>query len=100
MKFTQTHPAGGDGTAPYDVTFYPTKVTDFIDEVLTHKTDWGTISIIGYGSVEYKYGQLIGNIPNEWNNLMINKVDAAGGWSRMDFRLFVYPLSQRSHEIY
>ena len=89
MKFTQTHSTGSDGTAPYDVSLYPTNVANFINEVLTHKSDWGTITIIGYGNIEYKYGQLLGNVPNEWNNLKIHKVDASGGWSRMDFRLFV-----------
>ena len=34
MKFTQTHAVGGDETAPYDLSEYPVKVTDFIDEVL------------------------------------------------------------------
>lgn len=91
MKYTQTHAVGGDETAPYDLSEYPVNVTDFIDEVLKHTQEWGTIEVRGHGRVEYKYGKLLGEIPDEWKGLTIREAKAAGGWSLMDFYLFVQP---------
>ena len=89
MKFTQTHAVGSDETAPYDVSEYPAKVTDFVDEVLKHTQEWGCIEVRRYGRVNYKHGKLIDNIPPAWKHLTIRNVKAAGGWSLMDYYLFV-----------
>ena len=79
MKFTQTHAVGGDETAPYDLSEYPLK----------HTQEWGTIEVRGHGRVEYRHGKLLGEIPDEWKGLTIREAKAAGGWSCMDFYLFV-----------
>lgn len=91
MKFIQTHAVGGDETAPFDLSEYPAKVTDFVAEVLKHIREWGTIEVRGHGCVEYKYGKLLGEIPDEWKDLTIRDAKAAGGWSYMTYYLFVSP---------
>lgn len=91
MKFTQTHAVGGDETAPFDLSEYPAKVTDFIAEVLKRTHEWGDIEVRGHGCVEYRYGELLDEIPDEWKGLMIRDAKAAGGWSYMTYYLFVKP---------
>ena len=85
LQFIQTHPAGGDCTAPYTV-ILDRKYTfgELVDEILT-KREWGYIRFSGF---EYKYrGSECDEIPNEIRNLSICSVKASGGWSRMDYNV-------------
>ncbi len=86
LKFVQTHATGGDCTAPYDVILdKPYTVSEFINEVLTtHKNEWGIIRVRGAFSINYRYGKMEKEIPEQYANLSIKKVQAAGGWSAMD----------------
>ena len=90
MRFVQTHSTGSDETAPYDVFDFKTNVKEFVDEVLSRKGDWGKIDFIGYGRpIEYKFGKIIGEIPEYVLKREIEKVDAVGGWSYMSYRVFL-----------
>lgn len=88
MKVIQYGNTGSDETATYNVFDYPKKVTDFIQEVLKRINEWGTISIKGYGTIEYRHGELLKDIPGIWN-LKINNVTASGGWSYMNYDITV-----------
>ncbi len=97
MKFTQNGKTRGDETTPYIVTEYKAKtVRDFIDEVLANEKEWGYIAVkkasIGFffahPNCEYRYGKLLSNLPDELLDEEIERVEACGGWSRMDYMLF------------
>ena len=94
MRFIQTHSTGSDETAPYDIVDYEAKTVDeFVPEMLNQcKHSWGEINIMGFGRVEYADGALLKKFPDEWKSLKITKVQGAGGWGRMDYRIFVSPL--------
>ena len=96
MRFIQTHSMGSDCTAPYDVVDYQAKtVVEFINEMLQQcKSDWGDIDVWVDnrplpGCVDYKRGELLGEIPDAWQYKEVTKVIAAGGWGRMDYRIYV-----------
>ena len=96
MKFTQTATTGGDETAPYDVSDYQAKtIVEFIHEVLAQSpNEWGYIEVKDGPAceefhwrtrIEYRYGELLNDIPEAWLYRKIVSVTAAGGWSRMDY---------------
>ena len=99
LKFIQTHAAGGDETAPYDVIpDKPYTVGEFINEVLiTRPNEWGEFIVrrkgSGYfgrmASAEYRYGKMETEIPAEFATQPIKEVKAAGGWSSMDYNLII-----------
>lgn len=89
IKRTQTHCAGSDCTAPYDIETGCKTVGEFVDEVLRKYTDeWGDFKIKGtYGYYEYKHGNLLVEIPQKERSLQIKEIKAAGGYSRMDYKI-------------
>ena len=96
MRFIQTHSMGSDCTAPYDIVDYQAKtVVEFINEMLQQcKSEWGDIEVWAEttplpGRVDYKRGELLQEIPDDWQYKEVVKVIAAGGWSRMDYRIYV-----------
>ena len=100
MKFIATSRMGSDCTTAYNVMDYTSKtVGEFVDEVLDeHPHDWGSISVRGvkrpgaliFGdSCEYKYGKLLTKIDQDIQKYEIKEVKAAGGWSNMDYIVFV-----------
>ena len=96
MRFIQTHSMGSDCTAPYDVVDYQAKtVVEFINEMLQQcKSEWGNIDVWAEkrplpGRVDYKRGELLQEIPDEWQYKEVVKVIAAGGWGNMDYRIYV-----------
>ena len=99
MRFIQTHSMGSDCTAPYEVVDYQAKtVVEFINEMLQQcKSKWGDIEVwadnmpLVYKRVDYKRGELLGEIPDEWQYKEVVKVISAGGWGRMDYRIYVKP---------
>lgn len=93
MNRIQTHSTGSDETAPYAVYDYKAiTANDFVGEVLKENpSEWGYINVNGFGRVEYKHGELLGDIPESWQHLTVVKVSAAGGWSRMDYQIQVNP---------
>ncbi|WP_300935186.1 hypothetical protein [uncultured Muribaculum sp.] len=91
IMFIQTHAEGRDCTAPYDVVFgEPYTVRGFINEILKRR-EWGKISISTHqGShilIEYGCNGLKEQLPEPIVGASVTKVQAAGGWSRMDYRI-------------
>lgn len=71
-------------------------VRDFVQSILTQcPKDWGIVRIFPAGTTpapafryEYKYGKARPNtdaLPDEVLDAEVASVDAAGGWSRMDY---------------
>lgn len=99
LKFIQTHETGGDCTAPYDVMLdKPYTVGAFVEEVLaTRSNEWGNFNVMGSGSdyfhptarVEYRYGKLLEALPENLLSMQIDRVKAHGGWTNMDYRLYI-----------
>ena len=99
IKLIQTHPDSRDCTAPYDVELdKPYIIGELVNEVLTtRKGEWGEFRVRHEGDgwldcffrVEYKYGKLIGELPNDIANLPIIKTTSCGGWSAMDYYIIV-----------
>ena len=94
----QLRPEGSDCTAPYRVELTCRySVGAFINEVLKDKREWGYIgidrgrgsSIYGHPECQYRYGELLYTLPDEFLGLKILKARASGGWSRMDYLLTV-----------
>lgn len=102
LTFIQTHAAGGDETAPYDVILdKPYTVGEFINEVLTTRSnEWGEFTVKNkkgwYVEIEYHYGEIetldghqVTKLPDDLCALLISEVKASGGWSNMDYDLIV-----------
>ena len=96
MRFIQTHSMGSDCTAPYDVVDYQAKtIVEFINEMLQQfKSEWGHIDVWAEnrplpGRVDYKRGELLKEIPDEWQYKEVVKVIAAGGWGNIYYRIYV-----------
>lgn len=99
IKLIQTHAPGGDECAPYDVKFdKPCTVGVLVNEVLTtRKGEWGRFDLRHRGcgyfdtflSVEYRYGKLIGELPEDIAKLPIISATSYGGWSAMDYNIIV-----------
>lgn len=106
FKLVKTTPTGSDETAGYIVLFgedKPCTVNDFINEVLDkNPRDYGGINI--YSSykysdvfqcgVKYGYGKLeISTLPEKtlprYLNKQIISASASGGWSLMNYTLYV-----------
>ena len=96
MKFTKIGRTMGDETTPFKVTDYNAKtVVEFINEAIErNENEWGRISVkekdFGFlfcKSVEYRYGELLDEIPDEWQYREIESVEAVGGWSNMDYNI-------------
>ncbi len=95
MNFIQTHAAGSDETAPYDVALDKTyNVGELVNEILSKRSnEWGYINIMRdkalCDSTEYRYGELLSSISETVLSFIVDKVRAAGGWSRMDYHIYV-----------
>lgn len=88
----------GDETAPFSIEDYQAQTAaDFVNEVLkSEPRDWGYFYISENGSsrprrggVEYRHGELLSPVPERWKNLRIAKVEGDGGWSSMDYVIFI-----------
>lgn len=99
FRLIQTHKPGGDECAPYDVKFdKPYTIGELVKEVLTERSnEWGEFEVREGGGwfkptifrVEYKYGKLLGDLPDEVANLAIESANSYGGWSNMDYNIIV-----------
>lgn len=97
FKMIQTRPEGSDCTAPYDVILDKTyTVEEFVKTVLENKpNEWGFIGvykkgvIFGVPYVEYTHGVLVNTFPENYLSKTIKTVKASGGWSRMDYWLWL-----------
>ena len=95
MRFTKIGKERGDCTCDYHVTEYRSlTVRDFVDEVLcTYPNEWGYISVGGsfvfHPHCEYRFGKLLSALSDDLLDKRIMRVDGDGGWSRMDYSLYV-----------
>ena len=91
MRRNQVGRTGGDETAPFDVYDYKAiTAEEFVHEVLISEPhEWGYISVWGKGRVEYRHGELVSPIPENWKDLTVVSVKGSGGWSRFDYDLKV-----------
>lgn len=89
----QTRPEGDDCTAPYDIDFFESyKVKEFVDDILSNKEEWGWITIRfdkTERTFEYRDGRLKTELPKELLSRTIVFAGASGGWSRMDYHLYL-----------
>lgn len=98
----QSGPTGGDETAMYSVQFERGKpmptIGEFIkDLIANHSGDWGGVQIredknrtLGIAHLGYSYGKITADsIPDEIKAKQIKRISASGGWSRMDYLIFV-----------
>lgn len=98
IKLKQATATRGDCTAGYSVELSKEyTIKEFIDEVLK-SNEWGAIGIYdenqswfekGNPYCEYKRGELISKLPDEFLDKPIKKVDADGGWSLMDYKIHI-----------
>ena len=90
------------GTAPYKVILHEKcTVREFVEYVLDTKDEWGYIGIynpekgpfFGYPNIEYSHGKLkAGSIIEDFGEFLdkpVVKATAEGGWSRMDYILYI-----------
>ena len=99
MKFTQAGRTRGDETTPYSVSDYEsTTVGEFINEVLKKRpNEWGYIQVYHKDAgflfspqvCEYSDGKIVKSDHPELLDRKIQKIDACGGWTRMDYMVFV-----------
>ena len=86
----------GDQTADYDIELNGKyTVESFIQDVLSNEEEWGKI-IIDDGRLffsehqcEYRYGKLLTHFPDEKLGLTVIAAKSRGGWSAMDYYLYV-----------
>ena len=96
MKFKCTGGPYGDCTSDYDVIFEkPYTVSELINEVL-QKKEWGYIgiydgkSVFGNPNCEYRKDKIITeSLPKKYMNKFVKKCKASGGWSRMDYWIYL-----------
>lgn len=92
-RMYQTRPEGGDCTAPYDIDFFESyTVKEFVDDILSNKEEWGWITIHfdkTERTFEYRDGGLKTELPKELLSRTIVFAGASGGWSRMDYHLYL-----------
>ena len=85
-----------DCTSDYEVVFEkPYRVRDLINEVLT-RNEWGYIGIYKEGIIfgkpvcEYRRNTIITEpLPEKYMNKIIKRCRANGGWSRMDYIIYL-----------
>lgn len=90
------------GTAPYKVILLEKcTVREFVEYVLNNKSDWGYIGIynkernpfFGWPNIQYSCGRLkAGSIIEDFGEFLdrpVGEATADGGWSRMDYILYV-----------
>ena len=92
IKLTQNTKTFGDCTAGYEVALDKRySVKEFIDEVLTKK-EWGKIRVIDDNEnpfCEYKENTIVVQMPTDYLDEIVIKATAHGGWSNMDYNLFL-----------
>lgn len=93
FKLTRNGAAGSDCTSPYKVSLNGTPtVADFIAQVLKRRNEWGDISIRtkhGNHVVSYEYGRSDVQADAEYMSMTIKEASADGGYSAMDYILYV-----------
>lgn len=95
FELLQNTPVGGDCTCGYDVKLdREYTIEEFINTVLKkYANEWGIFEVKrgsnAIDSFEYSYGKLASEPNNVYQDCKIKEVYASGGWSRMDYVLYL-----------
>lgn len=92
LSFKQLHPTGGDEIAPYEVTTNRGCTLKELIEKIKSGTSFGNILIYDASGNYYLRGYQnipIENFPKGLFDKWVRKIDSAGGWGRMDFRIWL-----------
>lgn len=92
LSFMQLHPTGGDETAPYGVTTNRGCTLKELIETIKSGTSHGEIWIYAQDGlyVVKKYERHpIEDFPTALMGKGVKRITAAGGWGRMDYRIWV-----------
>ncbi len=107
----QVGPESGDCTAPYEVRFHKNEeltVKEFVDQVLLDTREYGDIGIYnernyrigGDPKIYYRYGKLNGaTFDNNILNSIVTAASAHGGWSCMDYVLYIKKGEKKMDEV-
>lgn len=87
----------GDETDSYNISFdKPYTVKEFISDILSiYQKEWGIIGIKyektneNVSSCGYSYGELTSKMSNDIMDKQIEKAKGQGGWTRMDYLLYL-----------
>ena len=96
FQLEKTYGPAGDGSCYYNMSFDPTTLEDFVNYILSIKSDWGTILLNDTGTqtmhriIEYRYGHRVGPTNNSIDfSMIVSKGTAKGGRTAMDYILEV-----------
>lgn len=70
-------------------------VKSFIDAIIQNiKSEWGNITIVLSNGKRrklctYDYGKLVGKIPKEYAGKTVKEAKSRGGWTVMDYYIYV-----------
>lgn len=81
-----------DCTNIYDVSLEGRTYTigEFIQEIFSKRSnEWGIIEIKDVDTINYRDGETIPRLDNEILDKKVRKVIAHGGWSRMDYTIYL-----------
>lgn len=107
----QTGSWSGDCTAPYEVRFHKNEeltVKEFVDQVLLDIREYGDIGIYdehnykigGFPKICYRYGKLKGaTFDDDILNSIVTAANAHGGWSLMDYVLYIKKGEKKMDEV-
>lgn len=87
VSWKQVGEMSGDCTCSYDIGLKPnTTLKEFVDYVLSKKSERGYLRLFGTCSVEYRGGEIIGdNLLLPFYDRKIKKAKGNGGYSCMDY---------------
>lgn len=96
FTMTQSGPEGGDCTAPYKIHLADgATVGEVVVQILENRSDWGIIQVHALDGnqkprrADYKHGSIDNAEIAKVMPLPVKKASASGGWSRMDYILWV-----------
>ena len=92
LSFKQLHPTGGDETSPYEVTTNRGCTLKELIEKIKSGTSFGNMWIYdasGYYYLRDYQNTPIEDFPKGLFDKWVRKIDSAGGWGRMDFRIWL-----------
>lgn len=90
MKFKQISKTFSDETAHFAVSDYKaTTIGEFVDEVLKENPkEWGKIEVVGGYECEYRYGELLSELPEMIMGWHISEIKGYGGWGMMNYIIY------------
>lgn len=93
MKFIIIADSFGDCTSTYEVNLEGKEYTveEFIQMIFTERpNEWGNIEVYGIDVINYRGGEIVSQrFNNDLLNKPVKRVTACGGWSRMDYTIYL-----------